>query len=140
LLRLPSLLLIYLERLDLLGQALSHVRALQTRKWAARSSEQAQPYYDRNHITGKLLRPATANARWRYFFARNGLSVLHLSYEQLTQHPQSTIYAIARAKGVQEPVPIDPSQFAYLTVQRDALSDEWRARFIAESRNLTAFP
>ena len=139
LLRLPGLSLIYLERLDMLGQALSHVRASQTRQWMANLPQLAQTYYNRDQITQELRRLAWASTRWRYFFASNGLPVLHLFYEQITQAPQATVDAIARTVGVTEPVPIDPSQFAQLTIQRDALSDEWRARFIAESRDLTVF-
>jgi LPS sulfotransferase NodH len=106
----------------------------------ATQPQRATPYYDRAQITAELERLALANARWRYFFARNGLPVLNLFYEQLTQHPEAAVDAIARAMGVEGPVPVDPSQFAQLTVQRDALSDEWRARFVAESRDLTVFP
>lgn len=138
--RLPSLALVYLERMDVLGQALSHVRALQTNRWVADSQELAIPQYSRHLINAELLRIVEANARWRYFFARNGLPVMHLFYEQITQEPQVAVDAIARRIGVSEPVPIEPSQFAELTVQRDDLSDEWRARFIAESRNLGVFP
>jgi LPS sulfotransferase NodH len=138
--RLPSLTLVYLERMDVLGQALSHVRALQTSRWVASSQELTSPQYSHALINGELMRIAEANARWRYFFARNGLPVMHLFYERITQEPQAAVDAIARRIGMSEPVPIDPSQFAQLTVQRDALSDEWRARFIAESRDLTVFP
>lgn len=137
--RLPSLALVYLERMDILGQALSHVRALQTSRWVASAEELAVPQYSQHLINAELVRIAEANARWRYFFARNGLPVMHLFYEQITQEPQTAVNAIARRVGISEPVSIDPSQFAQLTVQRDALSEEWRARFIAETRDLYVF-
>jgi LPS sulfotransferase NodH len=138
--RLPGLSLIYLERVDMLGQAISHVRAAQTRQWAAVQPEQAQPYYDRAQIMDRLTRLGAANARWRLFFARNGLRVLTLFYEQITQTPQGAVDAVALAIGVDGPVPIDPNRFPRLTIQRDALNEEWRGRFVSESRDLTVFP
>lgn len=138
--RLPDLTFVYLERLDILGQALSHVRSLQTGKWSSRQTEQAKPYYDRKQIDDEVARLLNAGARWRYFFARNGLPVLTLFYEQMVQAPQAVVDAIAQRLGVTEKAVVDLGQFPHMTIQRDGLTDEWRARFIAESRDPKVFP
>jgi trehalose 2-sulfotransferase len=41
--RLPRLSFIHLTRLDVVGQAISHVRAMQTQQWTARRQAQAEP-------------------------------------------------------------------------------------------------
>ena len=137
--RLPGLSFIYLERHDLLGQALSHVRAQQTQQWVSFNAPQAEPVYDGARINEVLALLARAQARWRYYFARNGIPVLHLVYEQVMRAPQETVEAVGRLVGLSETPKVDLDQLGELTIQRDALSDAWRARFIAESRDLGIF-
>jgi LPS sulfotransferase NodH len=137
--RLPSLSLIYLERLDLLGQAISHVRAMQTGQWTSGALVQAEPAFDGEAIAAELVRLARAQARWRYFFARNGLPFLHFFYEQLIARPDETVDAIARWIGVSPTPRLDPAKMNRLQIQRDALSEDWRAQFLARARALGEF-
>lgn len=136
--RLPRLSFVYLTRLDLLGQAISHVRASQTQQWVAHRLAQGEPAYDFEAINGELLRLARAQARWSYFLSRNDMPIVHVIYERLVQAPQLCVDAIARLVGVTEPATIDASQVR-VKVQRDALNDEWRARFVRQARNLGLF-
>jgi trehalose 2-sulfotransferase len=137
--RLPALSFIYLERLDLLGQAMSHVRAMQTQQWTSAWAAEGVPAYDRQAINNELVRLVRAQARWRYYFARNSVRALHLVYEQVMRAPQETAEAVARLIGLAETPRVDLDQLRDHKIQRDALSDAWRARFIAESRDLNAF-
>jgi trehalose 2-sulfotransferase len=137
--RLPGLSFVYLERRDLLGQALSHVRSQQTQQWTANLAAQGGPAYDSARINEVLALLARAQARWRYYFARNGPPVLHLIYEHVMQAPQETVEAVGRLVGLPEAPKVDLEQVGDLTIQRDALSDEWRARFLAEARDLSLF-
>lgn len=136
--RLPGLSFVYLTRLDLLGQAISHVRAAQTQQWTARRAPQREPVYDFEAINAELLRLARAQARWTYFLGRNGMPVVHVIYEHLVQNPQLVVDAIARLVGVTEPAPIDASK-VQARVQRDAINDDWRTRFVGQARNLSLF-
>ena len=133
--RLPALKFIHLTRLDLLGQAISHVRASQTWQWTAYRPPKGEPRYDFQTIRGELVALINAQARWTYYLARNGAPVLHLIYEQMIQDPQGTADAVARFVGVETPVQIDPAQIR-ATPQRDALNEAWRERFVAQARNL----
>lgn len=137
--RLPDLSFIHLERHDLLGQAISHVRALQTWQWVSFRPAQAEPVYDPAAINRELVGLVRANTRWRYFLASNGLPVLNLVYEEVMRFPQETVEAVARLVGVSETPRIDWDQAKDLEIQRDDLTEAWRARFIAETRNLGAF-
>lgn len=137
--RLPGLAFVHLERHDLLGQAISHVRAQQTQQWGASQAATGEAAYDRDRINNELVRLARAHARWRYWFARNGLPVLHLFYEQVIPAPQAAVEAVARLVGLGQRPQIDPAALQGLAIQRDALTDAWRARFLAEMRDPTAF-
>lgn len=136
--RLPALRFIHLTRLDALGQAISHVRAQQTWQWVARLPARGEAAYDFDRINIELVRLLRAQTRWAYYFASNGLPTLHLVYEQFIQAPQATVDAVARFMGVEGPTPIDPS-LPTAVVQRDALSQEWRERYLAQARNLAEF-
>ena len=137
--RLPSLAFIYLERFDLLGQAISHVRAIQTQQWVSFRPARAEPLYDRDRINNELLRLARAQARWRYYLARNRLPALHLVYEQVVARPQETVAAVGRLLSLEETPQVDMAGIGDLAIQRDAISQDWRARFIAETGDLATF-
>jgi LPS sulfotransferase NodH len=137
--RLPSLSFVHLERQDLLGQALSLVRARQTQQWVSAIPAQAEPVYRQDEIATVLALLARAQARWRYYFASNGLPVLKLDYEQLMQSPQAAAEAIGRLVGLSETPKVDLALLDSLQIQRDTITDAWRARFIADTRDLSVF-
>jgi LPS sulfotransferase NodH len=137
--RLPALSFIHLERHDLLGQAISHVRAAQTQQWTSVQPAQGAPVYDYDLINNEIIRLARAHTRWRYFFARNGLPVLNLVYERVMRAPQETAEAVARLVGLADLPRVDIDTVAGLAIQRDAVTEDWRARFLSRSRDLGTF-
>jgi LPS sulfotransferase NodH len=134
--RLPDLRWISLQRRDLLGQAISFVRTIQTDRYRSTEPERAQPRYDAAAIAGHLARLADNEARWRRYFAQNGLQPLWLSYEEVVADPAAAVAAVAGHVGLEEAVRPDMAQVA-VGVQRDALSEEWRAQFVAEAGDLS---
>jgi trehalose 2-sulfotransferase len=136
--RLPRLSFIHLTRRDVVGQAISHVRATQTQQWTARRPADAEPTYDFEAIDAEFLRLINSQARWGYYLGRNGVPVLHIVYEQLMAHPQETVAAVARFIGLQDAATVDFTKVR-VTVQRDELSEVWRKRFIAQARDLALF-
>lgn len=134
--RLPNLHFISLVRRDLLGQAISVTRLAQTHQYWAGAEAVAEPFYDRARIAREIHRLAWGQARWAAFFARCGLAPLHLEYEEFAANPQSAADKVARLLGWPGPAPINPRQI-YTRVQRDCVSAEWRARFLAEARDLS---
>jgi LPS sulfotransferase NodH len=132
--RLPSPRFVRLTRGDLLGQAISYVRAQQTKAYSAGRPIRGEPRYDAGAITTTLARLAQQDARWRAYVARNGLAPLELSYEEVVAAPQATVASVAALLGVDGA----QAELAQVTVemQRDALSETWRARFLAEERDL----
>jgi LPS sulfotransferase NodH len=118
--------LIFLEREDLLGQAISQTRAAQAHWFTASPAPRFDAALIRDHL--ELL--VRWNAEWRLCFTRRGIVPLRVSYEQVMADPDDAVAQIARALGLEPPPPIDPARLS-MKVQRDALSAEWRERFLA---------
>lgn len=121
---------VYLERRDLLAQAISFVKAIQTRRYVASETATGSLRYDAKAIAATLARIADAGARWRRYFARNGITPIWLVYEELIEDPGRAVAAIAAALGV--PAPALDLDRVSLTVQRDEVTDTWRDRFVKE--------
>ncbi len=137
--RLPGLRFIHLERLDYLGQAISAEIGLQTgvhRSYAPKTSE-VTPRFDREKIAERMRSAARGQARWRLFFARNGISPLYLTYEGLSADPAAAVRAVVDLMGIEGPVVIDPAKVR-VAIQRDDVNEAWRQRFLKEAGDLTA--
>lgn len=121
---------IFLEREDVLGQAISFTRAAQTDTYFAGDLQEKVPRFDAALIRDYLEQILRWNAGWQLYFACSGVSPLRLSYEQVTAAPQMAVDRIASALDLAEPARIKPEQLS-TTIQRDAISEEWRERFLA---------
>jgi LPS sulfotransferase NodH len=133
--RLPGLRWVHLQRRDLLAQAISLVRTIQTDQYRSTEAPRAEPRYDRAAIAGHLARLAENEARWRRYFARNALQPLWLVYEEVIADPAAAVAAVARHLGLAGEVRPDLERVA-VGIQRDAVTEEWRARFAAEAGDL----
>ncbi|MBV9932056.1 MAG: hypothetical protein JO013_14085 [Alphaproteobacteria bacterium] len=134
--RLPDLRYVALTRADLLGQAVSLARAVQTGQFKGEHRARAAPRYDPDAIADCLARIAYGQARWESWFARNGIAPLRLAYEQVVEAPQAAVDAVARLVGLDGPAPVDVAQVA-VRPQRDAINAEWRERFVRERGDLS---
>jgi LPS sulfotransferase NodH len=99
---------IYLFREDLLKQAVSRNFAYATGRWGDDDTVSTAPsaksdLLDVRGISRELETLADEDRGWRVFLARNGLSPISISYEQLCRDPSEFIALIARRLG------IDPS-------------------------------
>jgi LPS sulfotransferase NodH len=137
--RLPGLQFIHLQRRDVLGQAISLVRAEQTGRFRsyAKGNDRA-PSYDRQAIARMLTETAAGHARWRAYFAAKGIEALELAYEDIVQDPAGAVSKIASRLGVQH-TSVDLEKVD-VKVQRDGLTDQWRERFIRESADCHHLP
>jgi LPS sulfotransferase NodH len=133
--RLPDLKFVLLKRRDLLGQAISSVRAAQTNQWRSTMATQGSAAYDGARIYERLCAVARDYARWDVFFARNGIEPTVIAYEELMADPQAAVDKVASLFGLQGRAPIRTGDI-HLEIQRDATTQEWKARFRDEYRNL----
>lgn len=125
---LPNLHFIRFRRLDLLGQAISWVRAAQTQQFRASDPATGATTYDADAIALRLHQICQRSARWDMYFARTGLNHLEITYEEVVADPTAAVARVASHLGVAEAMP-RPSHFC---MQRDSESAAWRARFLAE--------
>jgi len=131
---LPQLRFVYLDRKDLLGQAISWTRAIQANQYRSTQPVQAAVSYDGRMILNNLLALIHERSRWEGYFARTGIAPLRISYEYLVADPQTHVNRLAQIVEVDGPVIIDPARVD-LSIQRDSLSEEWRRRFHEEFGN-----
>lgn len=136
--RLPAPVFVHVERRDLLGQAISQVKATQTRRFRAASPEVRPPVYDRRAVARALRAILRDQARWREYFAINAIEPLVLVYEDIVREPRATVEAVARLVGLDGPVAFDPVQLPGR--QADASSAEWRQRFLDEAGDRNRLP
>ncbi len=130
---------IHLNRLDRVARAISDVRAEQTGQWRSTSARDGEPSYDAGAIHAALRKHARDEARIRLYFAVNGIVPFELSYEALHADPEDAVARIADFLGVALIAPPDHGKVT-LDVQRDALNEEWRERFMAEAGALNELP
>lgn len=132
--RLPGLHYVHLERLDLLGRAISHVRAQQTGQAQSWQPALRPPRYHADAIAREIRVAIRDQARWRDYFERQGIEPLYLEYEEVAADPQAAADAVAALIGVNPAPRIDPAAID-LAILRDEISAEWRGRFVAERGN-----
>jgi LPS sulfotransferase NodH len=124
---------VYLHREDALAQAVSWLRAEQTRTWwtGDPNGNGGEPRYDAAGIARLLGTIAGHNAAWRDWFTRHGVTPYEITYEQLTADLAGT------TRGVLTHLGLDPDAAQPITArhrrQADRLNDAWAARFRAES-------
>lgn len=128
---LPNLHFVRLRRLDVLGQAMSWVRSIQTRQFRSTETAAGAPHYDGAAIQHYVGQVCQRNARWDMFFARTGMKPIELVYESVAGDPQSAADAVAAVLGLADRPRID-SSIVRLAVQRDDVTRVWRERFHAE--------
>lgn len=126
---LPNLRFVRLVRRDVLGQAISWVRALQTGQYRATQPVIRAPAYDKRAIARQLDAILDEYRSWERYFARTGEPAIELVYEDLVRDPQGGVDCISALFGVT--ARLRPGEIS-LTVQRDAQSEVWRNRFIQE--------
>ncbi len=129
--RMPDWHPVVMGRDDLLDQAISLARAKQTLQYRSYHAATREAVYDAAAILAALQELASSEARWRMYFARNNLQPLRLSYESFTAAPQAAVRAVAALVGV-ELATVPAADSTPMRIQRDAMSQEWRERYLRE--------
>ena len=130
----PNRYWIWLRRKDLLAQAVSRSIALQTKSWHSNTEFTGSPVYSAKKIKRALKYIAIAEARWNLFFICNNISPLLLWYEDLVSNPEDMIMQIGSLAGIDINAE-DINKDVHTSIQRTELNEEWRNRFLADSRN-----
>lgn len=129
---------LFVQREDKLAQAISRSKAEQSGLWhrAADGSVREQggayraPVYDSAALRASIAETAAHETEWRGWFAREGLTPMEMSYEELSADPQAAMAKLLSALGR------DPAIAAQVAPRTAKLSDDvsaaWAERFRAE--------
>jgi LPS sulfotransferase NodH len=90
--------------------------------------------YDGAQIYERLQIAARDYAWWNVFFARKAVAPTIIVYEDLLADPQSAVDQVADLFGLRGQARATGEQID-LKIQRDAITEEWRARFLDEYRD-----
>lgn len=134
--------LVWIRRRDLLGQALSYYRASATKVWSVTEGSEAPPpvEYERGAIVAGMDQLLAENASWEAWFASQGRPFVTVWYEDLVARPDAVCKRVCRAVlGYAIEHVFEISQ-ADIVKMRDDTTDEWRRRFVDESRAAAARP
>lgn len=122
---------VHLQREDLLGQAISMVRARQSGQFRAYQPATGAVSYDARAIEHALDDLVTQHAAWRIYFQRCAIPAIEATYDEVVSSPGGIAARLAGAIGIADAVAVRHDTIT-LSPQSDAQSQEWRARFVAE--------
>jgi LPS sulfotransferase NodH len=134
----PAPFFVRLSRRDLLAQAISLCKARQTGSFHSHVIAKRDAVFDADEIERLLGELALNRANWDMYFARTGIRPLSLSYEELCGDPLGVTRRIAMLVG-ERVSRRDLAKVQPLRPQADAVSADWRARYIRERGSLDRF-
>lgn len=132
----PALRVVHLVRQDRLRQAISWHRANQDGVWVRAPGEPMGPRpagrYDYHEISRLRRDIVDVDERWQALFARLGVPVHRVLYEDLLTPDgfYREVRAVLRHLGLPDGIEVPPPTTHRLA---DELSDEWASRFVEES-------
>ncbi len=123
---------IFLLRRDIIGQAVSLVKASQTGQWHSIHTPQRAAEYDGPKLATTVKIIANAVASLRNYIDRAERPWRHLFYEDFEHGDFSTAEAICDEFGVPRLAPGGGPKLPSLQRTADAVNESWRARFQEE--------
>ncbi|MHA6685132.1 Stf0 family sulfotransferase [Mesorhizobium sp. A556] len=130
---------VLLTREDILGQAISLLKAKQTDVWVAGLppiTPGGVAQYDGRGLQDIVRDLLGRRARWELYFARNGVVPLRTTYEEVTADPQRVVHRIATHAMVEGNCELGREDWYKFDRQADGINEEWRRRFTAEFSDL----
>ncbi|MBI1326129.1 MAG: hypothetical protein GC136_00630 [Alphaproteobacteria bacterium] len=127
---------LYLKRNDIVAQAVSLVRALQTDVWhvvdeRGTPTAKTEPVYNFEQIHGFVTEMEEHNKAWLEWFADNDITPYKIEYETYTQDPITGTKNVLDYLGVT--LPEGKTLEAANKKLSDGLSKEWILRYNAEA-------
>ncbi len=124
---------IFLRRRDIVAQAVSFIKAMQTRRWNSFYPETGfAPVYKFNLILHGVRKLQAETKSWEKWFAAARIAPVSLFYEDFVQAPDRIVGEILARFGV---APDPERRIALPPVERqgDSISKEWVERFREEA-------
>lgn len=131
---LPNLHHVVLQRRDVVRQAISWSRVVQTGQHRASDIARSIAVYDQLRIRESLAFLLAERTHWKEELERARIRPLGLEYEDLLRDPQAAVDRIAVLMKLGARARIDRARVS-VTIQRDQTTEEWRDRFLAETKD-----
>lgn len=127
----PGLSVVWLQRADRVGQAISWYRAITTNNWWQVKGQRATGqlpglFLDMRQVAVLERKIARDNAEIARFVANQGLQVVPVSYEALAHDFAQTVRDVVAGLGLAPPEIVSPT---LLIRQADELTDRWRREY-----------
>jgi trehalose 2-sulfotransferase len=127
----PDAKYISITRRNILRQAISATRAIQTQAWTSQLSERRTPRFHLLGIVKHLVSTAEETELWEQFYAANGIKPLRILYEELDEDFETTMRQVTAFLGISGEIPPPPTR-----KQADAITETWVERFIDAFRGI----
>lgn len=130
--RLPNPRFVFIDRADLLTQAVSYARALQTRQWHSLLDSRREPKYDFQLLLWCYSTLGRRKGNWRRAFSAMGITPVMVLYEDLAKDADAVIADVVRKLDF----PAEPRASVTLPQiarQGDDISSDWAERFRKEA-------
>lgn len=123
---------VHLRRRDVVAQAVSWAKALQTHYWHPNEAVEPggqQPHYDEELISRLVAGIQEFEAGWTRWFAAQRIEPVEIVYEELAADPMGAAAGVLDHLGLQ--VPADRRLVVGHRRQADQINADWTARFRA---------
>lgn len=120
--------LVRLVRRDRFRQAISYARGVQTNQWTRNNPAKAEAKYDYELICRCYFLLSRSDAYWNAYLELRKVEPECFVYEDLLEAPGKFVDCLANHCGAA----VSSLPKSKHSIQRDALTEEWLARFIAE--------
>jgi LPS sulfotransferase NodH len=117
-----------LQRRDRLAQAISFARASQTGAWRSTVQEKRDPGYSFDAICRSYFFVQRSYDFWETYLGLRSLDASKFYYEDMIDDYAPYMDAVRDHAGIGAEAS-DTSPESKLSIQRDALNDEWRTQF-----------
>ena len=122
---------IFVQRIDVLSQAVSYSIAQQTQQWVSVGTQTGgQPEYRFDELKSLLYKFSDTYASITALLGAEGISPYHLTYEQFCSDPQGETVRLAQYLGVERPT-IDTEKLR-MEKQASDLNREFCDRFVKD--------
>ena len=115
-----------LTRTDIVAQAISYSRALQTGQWSSNAESKGRPVYNEARIANLIEYFEHQNTSWDRYFQAIGVEPYVVHYESLAESTTETVSGLLGWLGFPDARPAPPSSRR----QSGTESAEWQQRFL----------
>jgi LPS sulfotransferase NodH len=124
-----SLQFVHLQRVDVVGQAVSWARAEQTGYWQPGDRVNATPALDFDQVDRLVTTIQEHNAAWQAWFQAQGVEPLEVTYESVVADPADAVRRVV--EHLDRRLPGDWTPAPPQVRQADSLNTEWVRRYQA---------